>query len=115
MVLDASNIHKRAGGGEEGFLALCALESALLALDWEVVVVADATLRHKIGTLREDLEELVEACGWIQVPKGKSADPVILAEAERLDAWVVSHDRFRDQPNPPARRLDPESLLNAIE
>ncbi len=114
ILLDASNIVHRAGGGEPGFRVLCSLEQALGAAGWEVYVVADASLRHKIGDAAGALEDRLEAGGWMQVPKGHSADRVLLAEAARLAAWVVSDDQFRDHQAPPARRLSPGLLMGAL-
>ena len=113
IVLDGSNIAHRAGLRDGGFGVLLALEGALLAAGWEVLVVVDASLRHRIDTADQELlEERIDA-GWVQVPKGTDADTHVLDEAARLDAWVVSHDQFRDHPEPPARRIDP-ALLGAV-
>ncbi len=107
IILDGSNIARRAPGG---FEALLDLEAALLEAGWAVSVVVDASFRHRLDAAdRETLEELLDD-GWFQVPKGADADVHILDEAERLDAWVVSNDQFRDH-RPPRRRLDPSMLL----
>lgn len=112
IVLDGSNLVHRTGARRGGFGALLALEDELAAAGWEVFVVVDASLRHRLGEGdRAALEDCLEA-GWVQVPKGHRADEVLLAEAERLDAWLVSADRFRDHPRPPRRRMDPGLVMD---
>lgn len=114
IVLDGSNLVRGVGARRGGFGALLRLEEDLAAAGWEVFVVVDASLRHRLDDAdRERLEACLED-GWVQVPKGHRADEVLLAEAQRLDAWVVSADRFRDHPHPPRRRLDPARLMGAL-
>lgn len=108
IVLDGSNIARAAA--RDGFGELVALTDALADAGWSPLVVVDASLRHRLGPHdQEELEaRLME--GWFQVPKGSDADAHILAETQRLDAWVVSADQFRDHPQRPRRRLDPRLL-----
>ncbi len=116
IVVDGSNVAHRAGLRDGGFGALVRLADDLDVAGWAVLVVVDASLRHRLTPAeREELEALLEAVdGWVQVPKGHRADDVLLEEAARLDAWVVSDDRFRDHPRPPARRLDPLRVMGAL-
>lgn len=114
ILLDGSNVVHRIGARRDGFAALLTLEEALDAAGWEVFVVVDASLRHRLSDHdQEILEDRLEA-GWVQVPKGHRADEVLLEEAERLDAWLVSDDRFRDHPHPPRRRLDVHLVMGGL-
>ncbi len=111
IVLDGSNIARRSRGG---FGDLLALEEELTERGWSVLVVVDASLRHRLEPEdAEALEALLEE-GWFQVPKGVDADMHILSEAQRLDAWVVSNDKFRNY-MPPRRRLEPAELLDQAD
>ncbi len=106
ILLDGSNIAHLAG-----LDALIDLECRFADAGWEVIVVVDASLRHQT-----DQPDLLDRCiedGWQQVAKGIDADTQILAEAERMDCWVVSADQFRDHDEPPRRRLDPALLVEA--
>ncbi len=110
-MLDGSNIARRSPGG---FGDLLALEEGLTMAGWSVLVVVDASLRHRLEPEdAEALEALLEE-GWFQVPKGTDADMHILSEARRLDAWVVSNDHFRNY-LPPRRRLEPAALLDEAD
>lgn len=103
VILDGSNIAHVAG-----LDGLIDLETRFADAGWEVLVVVDASLRHRVD------EDMLATCiddGWVQVPKGTDADVHILGEADRLDCWVVSSDQFRDHDEPPRRRLDPGLLL----
>ncbi len=104
IILDGSNI-----AHQHGLDALIDLEARLADAGWEVEVIVDASLRHRV-----DEPDVLDHCiedGWQQVPKGTDADVHILAAAAHLDCWVVSEDQFRDHPEPPRRRLDPGILL----
>lgn len=107
IVLDGSNIVHRHGVRAGGLAHLEALHDALVAADWTPWVVVDASLRHRLAPEEQEALEQRLMDGWHQVPKGHDADVEVLRAAERLDAVVVSADRFRDHPRPPRRRIDP--------
>lgn len=111
IILDGSNIARGNSADDSGFVDLMAMDDALTEAGWTVLVVVDASLRHRIGLEeREYLEERI-GDGWVQVPKGTDADVHILEEAQRLGAWVVSADQFTDHAVQPQRRLDPGLLV----
>ncbi len=111
IVLDGSNITRRSPGG---FGDLLALEEELTYAGWSVLVVVDASLRHQLEPEDAEALEALLGEGWFQVPKGTDADMHILSEAQRLDAWVVSNDKFRNH-MPPRRRLEPAALLEPAD
>ncbi len=105
IIVDGSNVALGAS-----LSALQSLVADATQQGWECLVIVDASLRHRLSPDEAEILEEHLMDGWVQVPKGTDADVHVLAEAERLDAWVISGDQFRDH-TPPRRRLDPAVLL----
>ncbi len=73
----------------------------LTDLGYSPVVWFDANVGYKVGSRYMGERDLalflpVPAAAIRVAPKGSPADPLLLAEAVRLRARVVSNDRFRD-------------------
>ena len=74
---------------------------ALLAHDYAVGVVFDASAGHKIAGRYQDDGVLARQLGLpvervFVVPKGKPADPYLLITARKMQARIITNDRFRD-------------------
>jgi Zc3h12a-like Ribonuclease NYN domain len=100
-LIDASNVAHasvaHAGEGSSARLAnILLVRDKLAAQGFDVIIVADAALRHQID--EPDAYERLVADGTIhQAPAGTDADYFLLSFAKELDAALVSNDRFRDR------------------
>lgn len=100
LVIDGSNVMH--WFDETPSLETVSLVAAQLAqLGYRPIVWFDANVGYKVGSRYMGAEDLARhlpvAAKAIRVaPKGSPADPLLLAEAVRLRARVVSNDRFRD-------------------
>lgn len=96
VLVDGSNV-AHAGEGTAARLAnILLVRDKLRSEGLEVVVVADAALRHQIDD-SEGYERLVEAGELKQAPAGTDADYFLLAFARELGASILSNDRFKDR------------------
>ena len=62
-----------------------------------VLIIIDASLRHNIDNSSR-LEDMIRSGEIVMAPPYTSADELIISEARRLDAVVLSNDRFSDWP-----------------
>ena len=70
-----------------------AVRAALEARGYRVVVIVDASLRHRVDD-PDRLEELLDEGLVHQAPAGTDADYFLLETADRSGAIVVSNDTF---------------------
>ena len=63
-----------------------------------VITIVDASLRHHIDK-PEQLGSMVESGEIIMAPPYTSADELIISEARRQDAVVLTNDKFNDWPD----------------
>jgi len=100
VIVDGSNVmHWK--GGEPRYETLRAVLGHLASLGFTPNVVFDANAGYLLcGRYRDD-RFLGKALGLpvervLVVDRGTPADPVILSAARRLEAPIVTNDRFRD-------------------
>jgi|GEM_PF-2153469 len=95
-VIDASNIAQMAKSAK-GKLSYLENTRNLAYKNgyFPVIMIADASLRHHIDR-PSDFMDMVESGEIIMAPPYTSADELIIAEALRHDAVVLTNDRFND-------------------
>jgi hypothetical protein len=95
VFVDASNVAHYNGGRPElkkVFIVAKALRDDRFP---NVVVIADASLRHKVSDLRF-LKNLEGICSYMEAPAGSSADEFLIKQARRDSGFIVTNDTFRD-------------------
>ena len=94
-VVDGANVAyaERSDEGAPKVSNMVAMGEALKELEYDFIVIVDATLRHEVDE-REQMESLLDEEAWRQGPAGSDADYFILETAERFDGLVVSNDEF---------------------
>ena len=96
VLVDGSNV-AHAGEGSAARLAnILLVRDRLMVEGNEVIVVADAALRHQIDDA-DGYERMVESGMLKQAPAGTDADYFLLAFARELGASILSNDRFKDR------------------
>lgn len=95
-LVDGSNVAHSSEGDEARLDNIKFVVRKLRKEGYDVVVVADAALRHQIDD-KEGYERRVEEGKIRQAPAGTDADYFLLAFARELDAVIVSNDLFRDR------------------
>jgi hypothetical protein len=115
IVVDGSNVmHWKEGRAD--MATTRAVTDRLKSLGYTPLVVFDANAGYKIaGSYKHDFA-LGRMLGLpanqvMVVPKGRPADPTILAAARDLGASVVSNDRYRDWAETYAEVKDPGFLI----
>jgi hypothetical protein len=101
VVVDGANAAASGGCRLPTLARLLAVRAAAVA-KWptaKVVVVVDASLRHKFS--KEDQEEMARMCGSGEIIAAPSStvgngDAVLLAIAAACDGKIVSNDAFRE-------------------
>lgn len=93
MIIDASNIahHQNKAIMKRIIEAIKAVKK----LGFKPIVVADASLKHKIDD-EEKYKEYIKRGVIKEVPAGTNADHYILKLAEEEDAKILSNDNFRE-------------------
>ena len=95
-IVDGSNVaFHRVGKGKGRIKNIKVIIKTLEKKGFDVKVVIDASLRHRIDKPSE-LERLIREGKIIQAPPGSPADYFILKMAEDLNAIIVSNDMYRD-------------------
>ena len=97
-IIDGSNIAQMASQ-RAGKLAYIDTTKSLAHKGgyFPVITIIDASLRHNIdNSLR--LEDMMRSGEIVMAPPYTSADELIISEARRLDAVVLTNDRFADWP-----------------
>ncbi len=96
VIVDGSNVaFHRVGKGKGRVRNIRVILKTLEKKGFDVKVVIDASLRHRIDKPGE-LERLIREGKVIQAPPGSPADYFILKMAEDLNAVIVSNDMYRD-------------------
>lgn len=103
-VVDGSNIANmsHAARGKLAYLELIQ-RSAWEEGYFPVLVIVDASLRYQIDQ-PDALMALVEDGRIVMAPPGTAADPLLIEEAKRRNAVLISNDRMEDWPD--AKTLD---------
>ena len=98
VVVDAANVAVDDATGKASIRRLKLLEAALGATGCsQVIFIADARLRHRIGPADLDqFKSMIESGALYQAPAGTSADEFVIDLARRKDGFMVSNDRFRE-------------------
>lgn len=100
LMIDGSNvIHWK--GGQPDIATLIAVIDHVCDLGYTPLVIFDANVGYKLDGRYLNDRALASSLGLpvkhVQVmPKGQPADPAILAASRKLDARIVTNDRFRD-------------------
>lgn len=97
VIIDASNIahYGRKDNEKPSLDKVLKAEESLKELDYEPILIADASLRHEIDK-KEEFNQLLDQDKVHQVPSGTNADHFILKIAEEEDAKILSNDAFRE-------------------
>ena len=97
VVVDASNVahHVKDESGKPQMSNIYAAVKALEESEDEFVIIADASLRHKIDD-KEKFKKLLESENVEEVPAGNDADHFILEIATQEKAKILSNDKFRN-------------------
>lgn len=105
VIVDASNValDGRSGGAKARLSFLLEVVSQIPEPTCEVIVIADASLRHRIDD-REEYEKLVNSGVILQAPAGRSADrfAALLARRRRSMGqlvYVLTNDLLRENPD----------------
>lgn len=115
IVVDGSNVlHWRDGNPDLATVAR--VVEALKKQGLEPVVWFDANVGYKVGNRYLGPGPLSRALGLAEryvfvAPKGTPADPLLLHGASRLNARVVTNDRFRDGAGDYPRVNEPGFLM----
>jgi hypothetical protein len=96
VLVDASNVAHATEGGEARLANIEAVQRKLRDEGLEPLIVADASLRHRIDR-PADYERLINEGKVHQAPAGTDADYFILSFAREMDAFILTNDRFRDR------------------
>jgi hypothetical protein len=96
VIVDGSNVAHSTEGEKPLLENLLAVRDKLNEEGFDPVIVADASLRHRIDDPTR-YERMIEAGEVRQTPAGTDADYFILSFARELNATIVSNDRFRDR------------------
>ncbi|MCV2887932.1 NYN domain-containing protein [Ruegeria aquimaris] len=89
---------------------------ALVLHGWTPVLWFDANVGYQVGSRYMGPRDLSRALRYpaacIKVaPKGRPADPLLLAQAEKLGARIVTNDRYRDWAETYPQVRDPDLFL----
>lgn len=99
VVLDASNIAHNSNGKKDSIPYIQNIITMVKFLKkkgfTEIVVVADASLRHKVID-KEKLEELEKETTYFVAPPETSADTFMLSMVKSKHCLIVSNDTFRN-------------------
>ena len=97
VVIDASNVaHYGKNNIHKPLISnIFAAVKALEESGDEFVIIADASLRHKIDD-KDTFERLLESDNVDEVPAGNDADHFILEMATKENAKILSNDKFRN-------------------
>jgi hypothetical protein len=95
-IIDGSNVAYSIEGQQPCLRNIELVRDKMVASGFEVVIVVDAALRHRIDEGNR-YERLIDNGEIRQAPAGTDADYFILRFARELGARIVSNDRFRDR------------------
>lgn len=97
VIIDASNVahYGKRADAKPRLKNISSSIEALKKLGYEVIIIADASLRHEIDE-KESFNQLLDDGKVQQVPSGTTADHYILKLAEEEDAKILSNDVFRE-------------------
>lgn len=97
VIIDASNVahYGKRADDKPRLKNISSSIEALKELGYEVIIIADASLRHEIDE-KESFNQLLDDGKVQQVPSGTTADHYILKLAEEEDAKILSNDVFRE-------------------
>lgn len=99
VIIDASNVAHNSNGSKDSIPYLQNIISMVKFLKkkgfTEIVVVADASLRHKVVD-KEKLEELEKETSYFVSPAETSADTFMLSMVKSKHCLLVSNDTFRN-------------------
>lgn len=107
IVIDGSNLCYE----DSTFIGLAALEvlvPALVAKNYDVVVIFDASIRPRLNISDDQVRKTLGNQATVHIVNSKqSADDLILSLASRSEyAFVLSNDRFREYPDSPVVQAD---------
>lgn len=95
-VVDGANVaYEAASPGPPRLSTIVEMRRQLLELDFDPIVIIDATLRHEIDD-SDGLEVMLDQGVLLQAPADTSADYFVLKVAGEHDAVVVSNDQFEE-------------------
>lgn len=109
VVIDGSNVaHNSVSSSEKPTIAnLILMVKYLKAKGFtDILIIADASLRHKINDL-DRLEELSEIAKYEIAPAATSADKFIISYVKSKHCLVISNDSFKEH-----KVLDPWTAMN---
>ena len=97
VVIDGANVayEERSAGGKPRLSNLLKVRRELEEHGFEPVIIVDASLKYDIDD-QEQLESLIRSQAVQQVPAGTDADYFIIQFADRLDALIVTNDRYKE-------------------
>jgi hypothetical protein len=95
VFIDASNVAHYSGGKPELRKVLLVVRALKEERFPNVVVIADASLRHKVNDLRF-MKQLEGFCSYLEAPAGSAADEFLIKQARRDNGFIVTNDTFRD-------------------
>lgn len=96
VIIDASNVaHYKKGEGQPKLDNIIKVADFLLNRGDDILIIADASLKHEIDEKRA-YEELLKKDYIDEVPAGTNADHFILNIAEEEKAKVLSNDYFKE-------------------
>ena len=99
VVLDASNVAHNSQGNKDSKPTLQNIITMVKFLKkkgfTDIVVIADASLRHKV-TDKEKLEELEKETTYFVAPAETSADTFLLSMVKSKHCLLISNDTFRE-------------------
>ena len=97
VVIDGANVayEERSAGGKPRLSNLLKVRRELEERGFEPVIIVDASLKYDIDD-QEQLESLIRSQAVQQVPAGTDADYFIIQFADRLDALIVTNDRYKE-------------------
>lgn len=105
MIVDASNVAfgGRNSGGKPRLSFLLEVVAQIPRTRYEVQVIADASLKHRIDN-KQEYENLVRKGTFLQVPAGRSADQFIALlvrkrKAEGQQVRILTNDLLRQYPD----------------
>jgi hypothetical protein len=94
VVVDGNNIaYHLAPTGKPRVANLVHARESLVSSGYKPVIVVSAALVHKIDR-PHTLRELIDSSHIIEAPRGKNDDLIIIQTAQKLNADIVSNDRF---------------------
>lgn len=113
FLIDALNVAYWCGAPPSLRLPLALLHQ-LLADGHSAELIFDASARYPLAAERSIYQPLLQQrAHCIEVPSGRTADGVLLREARKRGACIISRDRFRDHRRRYRKLIDDDTRLLA--